>query len=59
MKLGEANYKTWRSDMIDVLLSEELWFIVNGEVKGPGEGEFGEKKAAWKQRVQGQLLVFG
>ena len=50
MKLGEANYKTWRSDMIDVLLSEDLWFIVNGEDKGPGEGESGEKKAAWKAR---------
>ena len=50
MKLGEANYKTWRSDMIDVLLSKDLWFIVNGEDKGPGEGESGEKKAAWKAR---------
>ena len=38
VKLGEANYKTWRSDMIDILLSEDLWFIVNGEDKGPGKG---------------------
>ena len=59
MKLGEANYKTWRSDMIDVLLSEDLWFIVNGEDKGPGEGNLGKRRLLGKQGVQGQLLAFG
>ena len=36
--------------MIDVLLSEDLWFIVCGEDKGPGEGGSAEKKVAWKAR---------
>ena len=34
-KLGESNYKTWKTDMTDVLLNEELWRIVSGKDKGP------------------------
>ena len=50
MKLGESNYKTWKTDMTDVLLNEELWRIVSGKDKGPTGGSE-EKKAAWESRA--------
>lgn len=49
-KLGDSNYRTWKTDMIDVLLSENLWFIVCGEDKEPAEDQSEENKAAWKAR---------
>jgi hypothetical protein len=30
-KLGESNYKTWQSDMTDVLIRERLWLVTAGD----------------------------
>lgn len=49
-KLGESNYKIWKTDIVDVLLKEDLWFIVCGEAKEPAEGGEEERKAMWKAR---------
>lgn len=49
-KLGESNYKTWKTNMIDVLLSEGLWCIVCGEDVGPGEAGSTETMAGWEMR---------
>ena len=47
-KLGESNYRTWKADMIDILMSDDLWSVVCGEETGPGVGESGEKKKLFK-----------
>ena len=49
-KLGESNYKTWKSDITDVLISEGLWRIVSGKDKGPEEGS-GEKRVIWENKA--------
>ena len=46
-KLGESNYKTWKMDITDVLLNEELWTIVSGKDKGPTGGPE-DKRVAWE-----------
>ena len=49
-KLGESNYKMWKTDMVDVLLGEELWRIVSGKDKGPSGGTE-SKQEAWEIRA--------
>ena len=36
-KLGESNYNIWKTDIVDVLLREDLWFVVCEEDKEPAE----------------------
>ena len=51
VRLGEANYISWSADMVDVLLGEGLWFLVDGEdAVGPGEYGSLEKKTIWRDR---------
>ena len=49
-KLGESNYKKWKTDITDVLLNEELWRILSGKDKGP-TGGLEDKRAAWESHA--------
>jgi hypothetical protein len=49
-KLGESNYKTWKSDITDILLQENLWFVVSGEESAPTSSEPATELLRWKER---------
>lgn len=49
-KLGESNYKAWKTDIVDILSCENLWFVVSGEEAAPAATASAAENLKWEER---------